>query len=137
MRIIVTGLLLCFGLILSRSVEGAQERYQIIAFAEGVKKAVIQRNEWKICGNYFAAGEVPDNGKIINFLFERRTPNERVKVINFISINHIGVSIKKKTPVPMVIIQRNNEGRVQYLVLEMNAKDYQAALPCLGKGTEI
>ena len=136
MKCFITGLLLWFTITLPSSVRGAEAmEYRLLTFKDELKTAVKDDATWKICGDYFAASDSTE-GKIVHFISERMVAEQLATTLSFVTIDRIIVSIEKEATTPTVsILWRGWNTR---FVLKMNAKEYEAGLPCIAvKGTEV
>ena len=137
MRFFITGLLLWFTITLPGSARSADEgAYPIVTLGVDTKAAARNNGaNWKVCGDYFAAGESTE-GKVVHFTFERGAPERVTRTFTFVTIDRISISVEEKVTAPVVAILWN--GWNTRFVLKMNAKEYEAGLPCIAvKGTEV
>ena len=92
----------------------AEETIHLInKFSDAAKKVLTGDNNWKRCGNYFAAVELP-GARLVHFSFAKNLVDQVIKVPVFPRIDDVTVSIDKKLAAPMVVIRKEGLGRPQY-----------------------
>ena len=105
--------------------------YRVNAFSEVAREILQADEEWRTCGNYFAAIHSP-GGKVVYFTLGASLFDDGPSIPALPEANRITVRVNRELMVPKATVQRGGFG-TWYYTIWMNLQDYATGFPCFGK----